>query len=130
MSGLISPSITVGPFELYVVSSSSDRAIESCVFNAPAVITYGSLPGDSMPPNTLWPAASFPRLPAAATTTMPACTARSTAAHNGSSLYDSSTACPSERLITLMLYRFLFLMAHWIAAKIGRATSELQSHSD
>ena len=47
---------------------------------APTEITYGSLPG------AYWTASSAaPRLPAAATTTMPACQANSTAASSGSS---------------------------------------------
>jgi len=56
-----------------------------------------------MPPYCVLPAAFFPRLPAAVTTTMPASTARLAARHSGSVLYDSDTDAPTERLITRML---------------------------
>ena len=72
------------------------------MFSAPTVMAYGELPGDSIPPMTGVPSAVFPRLPAAATTTIPAATARSTASHSGSSAAGSNTGCPSDRLMIRM----------------------------
>ena len=45
--------------------------------------THGALPGDVMPPDCGWPFSSRPRLPAAATTTMPASAARWAASVSG-----------------------------------------------
>ena len=74
------------------------------VFTAPTVSTDGVLPGDdhrrrrsAARPSVL------PKLPAAATTRIPASTARCAAWHNGSSRYDSNTGCPSDRLMIRML---------------------------
>ncbi len=71
-SGLISPSNRVGPRELYVHTTSSDRCAVAFVFRQPTVIANGELPGTLIPPNTSLPSASLPRLPADATTTIPA----------------------------------------------------------
>ena len=95
---------SAGPRELYVATTSSDRCGVPFVFSAPTVIAKGELPGDSMPPITGVPSGVFPRLPAAATTTMPAFTARSTASHSGSSSAGSNTGWPSDRLMTRIPY--------------------------
>ena len=55
--------------------------------DAPTVRTHGALPGAVMPPYCGWPCASRPGLPAAATTTMPASTARLAASVSGSVVY-------------------------------------------
>ena len=60
-------------------------------------------PGPSRPRIACCPLASRPRLPAAATTVIPACTARHAASVNGSVKNDSVAAAPTERLITRML---------------------------
>src|SRR3954452_8059301 len=62
-------------------------------------MAYGSLPG------AYWTAsAAVPRLPAAATTTIPCSQADSTAASSGSLLYDWGVSEDSDRLTTRMLY--------------------------
>ena len=71
--------------------------------DAPTVNTQGALPGAVMPPYCVCPLWFVPRLPAAATTTMPASVARLAASVNGSVVYDSVTAAPTDRLITRML---------------------------
>ena len=83
---------------------SSDRSAVPRVFSAPTVSANGELPGDTIPPTTGFPSSVLPKLPAAATTRMPSSIARCTAWHSGSSLYDSSTGLPSERLMIRMLY--------------------------
>ena len=70
---------------------SSWRRTVPLVLEAPTVITHGALPGDPIAPYCGWPLAALPRLPAAATTTMPASTARLAASVSGSVLYDSVT---------------------------------------
>ena len=63
-----------------------------------------------------------PRLPAAATTTMPASTARLAARVSGSVLYDSVTRAPTEMLMTRMLCVTRFAMAHSKAAMTSLMT--------
>src|SRR6266851_9652145 len=103
-SGLMIRSYRVGPFELYAASVSSDRAAVPCVSIAPTAIAYGLFAGVVIPPYTDRPSFVFPKFPAAATTVMPAFTARSTASHSGSSRYGCSTGAPSDRLMTPTLY--------------------------
>ena len=55
------------------------------VLSAPTVSAAGVFPGEMTPPTIGRPSSVFPMLPAAATTTRPALTARSTAWHSGSS---------------------------------------------
>jgi len=83
------PGSTTGPRELYVATLSSLRNTVPLVFNAPTVSAPGVKPGDTMAPTIGTPAAFLPMLPADATTTMPAATARSTASASGSSRYAS-----------------------------------------
>src|SRR3954470_13150948 len=64
----------------------------------PTEITYGSLAGAYCTAS-----AAVPRLPAAATTTMPFSHAYSTAASSGSVLYDCGVSVLSDRLSTRML---------------------------
>src|SRR5918912_1109141 len=116
MSGFTARSYRVGPRELYVVTASSDRVTVPNVFNAPTVIADGELPGDVMPPRTGVPSAVLPAFPADATTTMPACTASATASQSGSVAAGSITGWPSERLMTRMLYRDRFAIAHSMPA--------------
>ena len=113
-SGFIRWSIAVGPRELYVSSVSSDRYGVPCVFNAPAVIAYGQLPGDVMPPSISAPSSVFPRLPAAVTVTMFTRHARSIAWHTGSSRHDCCTGAPSDKLITLIPNRWRFAITQSI----------------
>ena len=75
-----------GPRELYGAYTSSSRDTVPSVLDAPTVRTQGALPGAVMPPYCGLPFAFFPRLPAAATTTMPASTARLAASASGSVL--------------------------------------------
>ena len=103
MSGLAVKLIQVGPRELNPATWSSPRASVPAWVAAPTVSTHGALPGDVMPPNCVSPAAFWPRLPAAATTTMPASTARLAASASGSLAYDSNTPEATDRLITRML---------------------------
>jgi hypothetical protein len=56
-----------------------------------------------MPPQTFLPSAVFPRLPAEATTVMPASTASRTASQSGSVRYDSSTGALAEMLMMRVL---------------------------
>ena len=56
------------------------------VLDAPTVSTQGALPGAPMPPYCGVPSADLPMLPAEATTTMPASTARLAANVSGSVL--------------------------------------------
>ena len=90
---------------------SSWRRTVPLVLDAPTVMTQGALPGEPMAPYCGWPLAALPRLPAAATTTMPASTARFAASVSGSVVYDSVTAAPSERLMTRMFSAFLLAIA-------------------
>ena len=62
--------------------------------------TQGALAGAATPPYCVSPSSLLPKLPAAATTTMPASTARRAARVSGSDSYDSSTGAPIDRLIT------------------------------
>ena len=78
-SGLATPSWVMPRLENAAIVSSPGSSVSTSSV-APTEITYGSLPG------AYWTAsAASPRLPAAATTTMPACQANSTAASSGSS---------------------------------------------
>src|SRR5215510_554626 len=83
-SGLTAKSYFVGPRELYVAIVSSERLAVPHVLMAPTVIAYGELPGEVMPPSIGAPLSAMPSLPADATTTIPAATARATAWHSGS----------------------------------------------
>src|SRR5438093_5820339 len=112
MSGLTARSNRVGPRELYVATLSSVRFTVPHVLSAPTVSASGELPGDVMPPRIMCPSADLPALPADATTTMPAFTASATARHSGSVVDDSNTGCPSERLMTRMLYVCRLFTAH------------------
>ena len=76
--------MAVGPRELKPAMVSSLRLVVPSVLDAPTVRTHGALPGDVMPPYWLSAVAFRPRLPAAATTTMPASTARLAASVSGS----------------------------------------------
>ena len=62
----------VGPRELKVLTVCALRSTESPVLTEPTVITVGSCPGEPMAPYTSRPPASLPKLPAEATTVMPA----------------------------------------------------------
>jgi hypothetical protein len=55
-------------------------------------------------------------LPAEATTTTPALTARSTAMHSGSVAAGSATGCPSDRLMMRIPYLARFAIAQSIPA--------------
>ena len=83
-SGLAFSSIGAGPRELNAATMSSRRSTVPRSLEAPTVSTHGALPGEAMPPSCGCPAPSRPRLPAAATTTMPASTARLAASVSGS----------------------------------------------
>src|SRR4051812_10171389 len=85
--------VTPPPENGATASSASDTVVRSAV--APAVMTYGSLPGDVTTPGVL---------PAAATTTMPALHTRSTAKSSGSTRYDWPGSNPSDRFTTRILY--------------------------
>src|SRR5689334_19331216 len=103
MSGLDAISKRVGPRELNDAMMSLLRSPSS--LDAPTVRAHGQLPGAPMPPHTLLPVAGFlPRLPAEATTVMPASTADFTARQSGSVWADSSTGALAEMLTTRMLY--------------------------
>src|SRR5262249_59513522 len=75
-SGLAAKSIHDGPRALKMPIVSSERAAVPAWLAAPTVSTHGALPGDVMPPYCAAPLVWRPRLPAAATTTMAASTAR------------------------------------------------------
>src|SRR5262245_47999159 len=115
-SGLALLSYLVGPLDEYVVTLSSSREAVPKVLVAPTVIANGELPGDAMPPRTGVPSGILPALPAAATTTIPARYARSTAAHSGSKATGSVTAWPSERFMILMLYLALLAITQSMPA--------------
>ena len=66
--------------------------------SAPTVITYGSLPGARDTAS-----GAVPRLPAAATTVMPANQAASAAASSGSVAADCGSVDSSDRFATRML---------------------------
>ena len=68
------------------------------------------------------PTVRWPRLPAAATTTMPASTARLAASVSGSVSYDSVTRAPTERLMTRMLCATRLATAHSKAAMTSLMT--------
>src|SRR5687768_9276111 len=59
-SGLTNPSNHVGPRELYVAITSSDRCAVPLVLIAPTVIANGETPGIVMRPSSGLPFASFP----------------------------------------------------------------------
>src|SRR6185295_16867922 len=85
MSGFCNPSYHVGPRELYHATVSSAREIVCSVSTAPTVIADGAFPGEVMPAYAgSRVSVSPPKLPAEATTTMPAAEARSTACTSGS----------------------------------------------
>src|SRR4029078_10860672 len=90
----------VGPRELNAAIVSSWRRTVPLVLDAPTVMTHGALPGDPIAPYCGWPFAALPRLPAAATTTMPASTARLAASVSGSVVYDSYTLAHTAGLMT------------------------------
>ena len=102
-SGFAVKSIHVGPRELNAAMASSLRRAVPLWVLAPTVRTHGALPGAVMPPNCVSPSALRPRLPAEATTTIPACAARRAAIVSGSSKYDSVAAAATYRLMTGML---------------------------
>jgi hypothetical protein len=56
------------------------------VLTEPTVITLGSIPGELIVPNASLPLAVWPKLPAAATTVIPAATAARAARANGSTV--------------------------------------------
>src|SRR5829696_7368569 len=94
MSGFTKPSC-VGPVaDQFATVSSFQYAAVRREFTAPTVITYGSLPG------TVTVRANGPVLPAAASTTMPACHARSTARFSGSTKYGTVANALMLRLST------------------------------
>src|SRR4029079_12079660 len=99
------------PRELNSAITSSERHTVPSWLYAPTVMTQGALPGAPIAPYCVWPRLFLPWLPAAVTTTIPASTARFAARVNGSVLYDSVTAAPTERLMTRMLYADLFATA-------------------
>jgi hypothetical protein len=78
MSGFANPSWVVPTLD-HAAKVSSLRAVVPWSSTAPTEITYGSLPGE-----WLTEPAAVPRLPAAATTTMPWKYAASAAASSGS----------------------------------------------
>src|SRR5207247_6507816 len=89
-SGFASPSIQVGPRELYTGIVSSPRPTVPCVLSAPTVIADGALPGDVMPPYAARRVDGLrPLLPAATTTMIPASVAFCTASTRGSGAADS-----------------------------------------
>src|SRR3954447_24234683 len=92
--------------------------------SAPTVRAHGSFAGEKVTPSFV--SAS---LPAAATTTIPAFHACSTAASSGSVLYDSAAAEDSDRLITRMPYAALLSTANWIPLITSR-TVVLPSSSE
>jgi hypothetical protein len=61
-------------------------------------------------------------LPAAATTTIPASTARLAASVSGSTMYDSVTAAPTDMLMTRMLCVSRRAIAYSIAAMTSLMT--------
>ena len=85
-SGLAMKSMAVGPRELNGAMVSSWRRAVPLAFDAPTVSTHGALAGAVMAPYWGSPLALRPMLPAAATTTMPASTARLAARVSGSVL--------------------------------------------
>ncbi len=124
ISGFSTPSNRVGPRELYVAITSSDRCGVPRVFSAPTVIAAGAFAGEMTPPTMGRPSSVFPRLPAAATTTSPASTARCTAWQSGSSRYDSNTGWPSDRLMTRSRNCALCSMAQSIALMTSLVSPE------
>src|SRR3954451_13275849 len=96
-SGLAKPSWVV-PMLPQLVEVSSAVPLVARSSAPPTVITYGSLPGAYRTASV-----AVPRLPAAATTTMPFSQADSTAASSGSVLYDCGVPPSRERLMTRML---------------------------
>jgi hypothetical protein len=74
----------VGPRELKKLTTVFERKVEPRVLAEPTVITAGSSPGDPIEPYCSWPEALRPKLPAAATTVMPAATALRAARASGS----------------------------------------------
>ena len=97
MSGFANPSWVV-PSVDQSAGASSQRSNVPPSSTAPTEIANGSLPGAySAAPS------SAPRLPAAATTTMPLKYAASTAASSGSVRYDPASVELSDRLTTRML---------------------------
>ena len=95
---------------------SSERDIVPFVLIAPTVIANGELPGELIPPRIGVPFSSLPALPADTMTTMPAAVAFATAMHSGSVVDGSVTGCPSDRLITRILYLSRFSMTHSMPA--------------
>ena len=100
MSGLARWSSAVGPREVNAAIVSSARSTVPMWLEAPTVSTQGAFPGDVMPPYCVWLSGLRPLFPAAATTVIPARTARSAASVSGSVVYDSYTPVATERLIT------------------------------
>src|SRR5688500_12315026 len=99
-SGVAARSIDVGPRELTAASATPLRPALPLWLLAPTVRTHGAWPGEVIPPNCVSPSALRPRLPAEATTTMPACVARCAANVSGSLKYDSDAAAATDRLMT------------------------------
>lgn len=102
-SGFAAWSNLVGPRELKLASVSSPRDGVPWWLAAPTVSTQGAFPGHVTPPYCSLPLSCVPRFPAAATTTMPAFTARRAAWASGSVLYDSKTPDATETFMTRML---------------------------
>ncbi len=86
-SGFAPKSIFVGPDELKDAIVSSLRVSVPFVLEAPTVSTHGAFAGAVMPPYCRLPAAFFPKLPAAPTTTMPRSVNALAASVNGSVQY-------------------------------------------
>ena len=109
MSGFARQSIAVGPRELNLaieLVGAIDRA--GMARSPPRSPTHGAFPGAVMPP--YWTAAGrdpHPRLPAAATTTSPASTARLVASVSGFRLTTPSIGSATDKLTTRMLYMLL-----------------------
>src|SRR5262245_57631 len=100
MSGLAPKSMAVGPAELNPATASSAVSYVPCVLNAHTVSTHGAMPGDVIAPQIGCPALFNPKLPAAATTTMPRSTSALAASVSGSSQYDTVTGAPTDMLTT------------------------------
>jgi hypothetical protein len=107
-SGLNQPSTAVGPTLLNVVMVSSLAPAVPLSSRAPTVTTNGSSPGEVMVPLV------GPRLPAEATTTMPARQAASAARSRGLSTDDGNGTAPIEMLSTPMFSAFWLVTAHWM----------------
>src|SRR6516164_4343855 len=98
MSGFWTPSWVVPRLDQLATVSSLGSGVPFSSA-APTVITYGSFAGAYCTASD-----AVPRLPAAATTTIPCIQAASAAASSGSVLYDCGVDESSDMLTTRMLY--------------------------